>query len=218
MLTFVEEMLLLMLDDENGAFLPVRESTVEYVMCGAVLMDLAFENRIDTDQDKLFVISTEPTGNPLLDQILSRISGSEESRDTRAWIEMLAVSDATNIREQGLARLVERGILECRDEKFLWVFRSRRYPVIDGKAEREAKLRIMDVLFSDAIPDPRDAALICLVDVCDIFGDILSARELERIAPRIQLIRKMDLIGREISGAVAEIENSIMMAMAQAPH
>ena len=218
MFTFVEEMLLLMLDDENGAFLPIRESTVEYVMCGAVLMDLAFANRVDTDQDKLFVISSERTGNPILDQTLSRISGSDESRNVRTWIEMLAASSSGAIREQGLARLVERGILECRDEKFLWVFRSRRYPVIDGKAEREVKLRIMDVLFSEAIPDPRDVALICLVDVCDIFGDILSTRELERITPRIEMIRKMDLIGREISGAVSEIENSIMMAMAQAPH
>ena len=67
-----------------------------------------------------------------------------------------------------MASLVERGILERREEKFLWVFRARRYPMVDGKVEREAKRRIADVLFSDEIPDPRDVALICLADACEI--------------------------------------------------
>ena len=39
MLTFSEEILLLMLDDD-GVFLPIRESTMEYVVTGAALLDL----------------------------------------------------------------------------------------------------------------------------------------------------------------------------------
>ena len=218
MLTFAEEILLLMLDDEDGAFLPIRESTVECVLAGAVMMDLAFANRIDTDPDKLVVVSAEPTGDDMLDRVLARVAEEEEDRSAHEWVEILAGEEAASVREQALARMVERGILERRDEKFLWVFRSRRYPTIDGRAEREAKLRIMDVLLSDAIPDPRDVALICLVDACDIFGDMLSSRETRRVAPRIEQIRKMDLIGREISGSIDRIEQSIMMAMAQAPH
>ena len=42
------------------------------------------------------------------------------------------------------------------------VFRTRRYPKVDGKAEREVKLRIMGVLFSDVIPAPRDIVIISL--------------------------------------------------------
>ena len=56
----------------------------------------------------------------------------------------------------------------------MWMFRSRRYPMIDGEAEREVKLRIMEVLFSDEIPDPRDIMIICLVDACGIFKELLS--------------------------------------------
>ena len=41
-----------------------------------------------------------------------------------------------------------------------------------------------DVLLSDDMPDPRDVALICLVDACDILGDIFSEREMERVRPR----------------------------------
>ena len=215
MLTFAEEILLFMLDDDDGTFLPIRESTVSSVLAGAVLMDLAFANRIDTDSERLSVVNPEPTGDAVLDGALASLAQSGETRSTREWVETLSAGEAASIREQALARLVERGILERRDEKFLWVFRSRRYPMIDGRAEREAKLRIMDVLLSDAIPDPRDVALICLVDACDVFGEMLSSREIRRVAPRVEQVRKMDLIGREVRESVERIERSVMLAMAQ---
>ena len=218
MLTFAEEILLLMLDDEDGTFLPTRTSAVEYVLAGAVLLDLAFANRIDTDERQLLVIDSTPTGNPMLDRVLERIAGSSGTRDTRAWIEKITGEDTEEIRSQALASLVKRGVLEARDEKFLWVFRSRRYPVIDGRVEREAKLRVTGVLLSDDIPDPRDVAMICLVDASGILPDIFSEREIERATPRIEQLRKMDLIGQEVGGAVAEIERSIMMAAVHAPH
>ena len=62
--------------------------------------------------------------------------------------------------------------------RFLWVFRSRRYPIVDGKAEREVKLRIMGVLLSDEIPDPRDIAIIGLCDACGILDHMMAPREL----------------------------------------
>ena len=218
MLTFAEEILLLMLDDEDGTFLPTRTSAVEYVLAGAVLMDLAFAGRIDTDERQLLLLDDTPTGNPMLDRILARIVGSSGTRDTRAWIEKITSEDTDETRLRALDSLVKRGILEVRDEKFLWVFRSRRYPVIDGRAEREAKLRVTGVLLSDDIPHPRDVAMICLVDACGILPEIFSEREIERAAPRIGQLRKMDLIGHEVGGAVAEIERSIMMAAVHAPH
>ena len=217
MLTFAEEILLLMLDDE-GVFLPVRGGAMEYVLAGAVLMDLAFANRIDTDLEQLVSLDSTPTGNPMLDLVLARITNAGETKDTKGWIETLAGRETTEIRQQALDSLIERGILESQDKKFLWVFRSRRYPTIDGRVEREVKLRIEDVLLSDDTPDPRDIAMICLVDACGFLGDIFSEREIERATPRIEQIRKMDLIGREVSRVVAEIERSVMMAMALSPH
>ena len=228
MLTFAEEILLLLLDDENGAFVPVSESVVGCALAGAVLMDLAFANKIDTDPAQLVVIDTAPTGNPMLDRVLARIAdrartetgaGDAEAgaKDTKAWIETLLVDESPVIRQSALDCLVERGILERREEKFLWVFRSRRYPTIDGRAEREVKLRVTGVLLSDEIPAPRDVALICLVDACGILRLILAAREVERTAPRIAQLRKMDLIGREVAGAIADIEHSMAVAMARFP-
>ena len=154
MLRFVEEILLLLLRDDDGKFVNVPQSSMDRAIAGAVLMELAMENRIDTDLENLILVDATPLGDDLLDSTLAMIAeGSEDQKDARHWVEQTA-RQAPAIREATLDRLVERGILEREDDRFLWVFRSRRYPMVDGQAEREVKLRIMGVLFSNEIPSP----------------------------------------------------------------
>ena len=215
MLRFAEEIMLLLLDDEQEKFVRVPDWSMRYSLAGAVLMDLALEDRIDTDLDKLILVDGTPLEDPVLDPVLADIDAARGTHDARFWVER-AANRADEIREAAIDRLVERGILERREDRLLWVFRSRRYPVIDGKAEREVKLRIMEVLFSDVIPTPRDVVIICLSDACGIFAELLSKRELRHVTPRIDLIRRMDLIGRAVTAAIRDIE--VSLAKAIRPH
>ncbi len=214
MLSFVEEVILLLLRDEDGRFVRVPSWSFDYAIAGGVLMDLAMDNRIDTDLQTLILLDDTPTGNQLLDPTLADIAAGEQN-DARFWVERTAERSQV-IREQALNRLVERGILEREDDRFLWVFRSRRYPAIDGKAEREVKLRIMAVLFSDEIPDPRDVVIICLADACGLFAQLLSRAELNRATERIEQVRKLDLIGQAMAQAIQDIELSV--ASSVQPH
>ncbi len=214
MLRFSEEIILLLLDDEDGSFAHVPRLALNYALAGGVLMDLAMENRIDTDVEHLTLIDGTPTGDSLLDPTLADIQTVEE-RNLSFWVERTA-HNGDAIREEALSRMVGSGILEERDERFLWVFKSRRYPAVQGEVEREVKLRIMGVLFSDEIPDPRDVMLICLADACGIFSRLLSREELDRASARIDQVRKLDLIGQAMSQAITDIELSVI-ALAQ-PH
>ena len=214
MLRFAEETILLLLNDGDGRFARVPKWSLDYALAGGVLMDLALENRIDTDLEGLILIDDTPTGDALLDPTLADIAAGKE-RTTNFWLEHTADS-ADSIREQALNRLIEQGILEVQDDRFLWVFRSRRYPSIDGTAEREVKLRIMGVLFSDEIPSPRDVVIICLADACGIFKGLLSSRELDNVGDRIDQVRRLDLIGQALSKGIRDIEMSI--AASVQPH
>lgn len=215
MLRFAEEMLLLVLDDENGRFARVPDWSMNYALAGSVLMDLAMENRIDTDPNKLVLLDATPIGDDLLDPTLEDIALAENEHDARYWVER-AAGRAQVIRERALERLVEAGILEQRDDRFLWVFKSRRYPAVDGTAQREVKLRVMGVLFSDEIPDPHDVVTICLADACGIFRKILSKRQADQAIERIAQVRKLDLIGRTMTQAIRDIE--VTLAMLQQHH
>ena len=54
------------------------------------------------------------------------------------------------------------------------MFPSQRYPTADPAADRDVKRRIMAVLFSDDIPDPRDAAIVGLADTTGLLRSLLS--------------------------------------------
>ncbi len=204
MLRFVEEILLLLLRDDGGKFVAVPGITLDNALAGGVLMDLALENRIDTDPRNLILIDPKPVGDSLLDPTLAAIAAGER-RNARYWVGQTA-QRAAEIREEALSRLVERGILERHEGRFLWVFRSRRYPIVDGSAEREVKLRILGVLLSDDIPNPRDIVIIGLADACGILQELLPKGDYDRARARIDQVRKLDLIGQATSQAIHDIE------------
>ena len=220
MLTFSEEVLLLLLEEDEGIFLSVGKNTLELAMAGAVLMELAFAGRIDTDLQRMLVVDSAPTGDPLLDDVLERMTNSKKINDTRLWIETLAREKTASIQENALASLVERGILKREEKRLfqeaiehLWIFRSPRYFPVDGRTRHNARTRFADLLFTDQIPHPRDLALICLADACGILRAHLTD-EIDRVALRIQQLNAMDLIGRQITRAIAAVDLTAIQSMA----
>ena len=200
MMRLAEEFLLL-IRDEDGALSRAPEWLVRYALGGAVLMDLALENRIDTDAERLFLIDSAPVGDPLLDPILVEIVEAGRTHDALYWVEH-ATRHADEIRETALARLVSNGVLKVSDDRFLRIFGTRHYMLADNTAERELLGRIREVLLTDAIPDPKDIVIVTLADGCGLIGHVLSADELAGASERIELVRKLELIGRAFLNAL----------------
>ena len=210
MLRFAEEILLLLKDEDSGEIAPnYPPHLLDIVLAGAVLMDLALEDRIDTDLEQLILVDDTPVGDDLIDPTLADIAKGPSNRDAGFWLTHTA-RRGDEIRDKALARLVERGILETEADGLFFfsrnVSRSRRYPTRDGTTVEEVRLRIMRVLFSDDIPDPHDIVIICLADVCGIWERILSIDERAEVEERIELIQKMDLIGQSLTRAIRELD------------
>ncbi|MDE2925702.1 MAG: cytochrome P450 [Acidobacteriota bacterium] len=210
MLRFAEEILVLVLDEERGdlaASLPPR--SLDLALAGAVLMDLALQDRIDTDLKRLVLVDPTPFGDDILDPTLAEIASDVQPRDTGYWLGRIA-GQADQIRRAALARLIERGILRSEADGLVFlapsVSRSRRYPAVDVRPVEEAKLRIMRILFNNDIPDPPDIALIALANVCGVFRTILSSEERVQVQDRIDLLKNIDLIGRTMSLAIEGLE------------
>lgn len=206
-LRFAEEVLVFLLDKQIGHLAPVPDRTLRCVLAGAVLMDLALEDRIDTDMKRLLLVDPTPVGDDLLDPMLAMIAEDGDTQDAAQWVERIATSEIVeSVREGAINRLIERSILERETGGFLsltrWMARTGRYPRVSGAAGREVEERIMGILFAEDIPEPRDAMLIALIDACGIFDRILSREERAEVADRIDLLGRLDLIGRAVSGAI----------------
>ena len=203
MLGLVEETILLLVRDEGGSFVRRPTSSIRLGIAGAVLMELADANRIDTDRERLFLVDDTPTGDRLLDPTLTEIA-TGESQTTRYWIDFVA-ERADAIWAGALGRLIGKGILTERDQRFLWVFRPRRYLTVHGDDCKEVRRRVIEVLRSDEAPDPRDEFLICLADACGIFRALMSRRELRKLTPRIKRVARSNLIGLTMARAIVDV-------------
>ena len=208
-ITLIEEILLLLLDDEKGTLRPVPQLTLHFVLAGAGLMELAINNRLDCDLKSLTIVNDDPVGEPILDQVLETVCKEPEQKEVKFWINSIADNGAELV-QQGFERLVERGILGESEKRFLWVMKSRSYPMIDGTVEREVKLRIMSILYSDEVPDQRDVVIFCLIDACDMFRTLLGPTELNRMHSRIADISKLDLIGQATTKLIREIQVALV--------
>ena len=202
---FVEEFLLLLLNEETGYFVPIPEWKMSCALAGGILMDLALEDRIDSDLDSLTLIDSSPTGDELLDPVLDDIANESRTNSPRYWVERIA-SRASQISDTAFDRLVKQGILDY-DSGGFWslsrkVSRTGRYPLVDGTSRDEVKSRITQVLLTDEIPDPRDIAIIGLLNSCGGVRTLLDEEEYEQAQKRIELLAGMDLIGRTIGEAV----------------
>ncbi len=105
MLSFAEELLLLALDDEKGVI--IDKTSVKYGLIGAILMDLALRNKIDADLENLMVVDTSPTGDAILDEVLTKIAQSSTDKAVRYWIVNLSY-DSRAIEERLLNRLIQK--------------------------------------------------------------------------------------------------------------
>lgn len=212
MLSFAEEIFLLALDDREGSLKPLPVSALEYALPGALLMELAFLDRIDIDLKCLQVVNAEPTGNALLDNVLRQVKSKSDYQATSYWLAFFA-GQAKQIQELILAQLIAKGILKTEDKKILWVFKTRRYPMIDNREIKEVTARLRELILGDEIPDPREAVMVSLVDACRLFDDLFSEQEYERVQPRIKALAKLDLIGQEITKSIREIAQAMALAM-----
>jgi Golgi phosphoprotein 3 len=203
-LTLAEELLLLALDDESGAMVKLAPHSLELSLAAALVMELTLEGRIDTDLEKLFVVSAVPTGNPVLDEVLAEICAEPASQPIRFWLSRLSRSRSVQV-ERIAQGLVDLGVLRLVEKRLLWVLRSRAYPPTSGIEQREVRHRILTLLGNTEIPDTRDALLVGLLRASGLVDKLLHEPDLSRLRERIHQIANLEEISRELTWTVQEL-------------
>ncbi len=205
-LTLPQELVLMLLNEESGYFRQVRGWNLHCAMVGAAMAELSLIGRIDTDMESLTLLDATPTGHPALDPILEAIAGESVEHNAQYWVEQLN-PEAEGLIDVVLDRLVEMKLLEHHDGDF-WTLastgfqRGEQVDAVGGSATEFVRTRIARVILENEIPDPRDVIIIALINACDVLRFIFPLdEESER---RVELVCKMDLIGRAISDAVTQ--------------
>jgi Golgi phosphoprotein 3 (GPP34) len=214
-LTLADEIVVLMLRDDTGAIRSECDSVANIAIAGGVLMELALLGRIDTDLTSLFIVDPKPVGDELLDPALQRIAAEPETRSSAWWIRVLGLHSG-DLSAKVLERLVQAGILRAEDRQFLWVFSRRAYPPKTGREEREAKTRLVSVMFNDDVPDARDTLLLGLAESTGVLNAIISPEDLRKTSSRIAQVLALEEINRSLGGTVARWRAALRYRVANA--
>jgi golgi phosphoprotein 3 len=212
MLTMLEEVVLLAVDERNGNLRSTREFGTAYALVGAVFFDLALTRKIDTDTETIHIIDRTPTGNPTIDRVLAQMSQRPDLRTVRDWIEELFIRH-DDLEGEALGSLISSGVLRHEKSKLLWIIDVERFPLVNNQPQEYVKLRLAHAIRSSEIPDTRDIMLVSVAEACGLLGYILSDAELKSRKERIQVLTGLETISRKVREAILGLDQSVRTAM-----
>ena len=212
MLTMLEEVVLLAVDEKTGGLRSTREFATAYALVGAVFFDLALARKIDTGTEDIHIVDTAPTGNVTLDRVLADMSRRPDLTTVKQWIEE-PFHRKDDLEGEALSSLIAQGILRHEKSKLLWIVDVERFPLVDNKPQQHVKLRLAHAILADEIPDTRDIMLVSIAEPCGLLHYVLSETELAARRARIQMLCSMETISRQVSTAIVSLETALRQAM-----
>jgi len=215
MLTMLEEVVLLAVDEKTGGLRSAREFATAYALVGAVFFDLALAGKIDTDTDAIRIVDPTPTGNATLDRVLADMARRPDLQTVKQWIEEIFLRK-DDLEGEALRSLIARGILRHEKSKLLWIIDVERFPLADNKPQQHVKLRLAQAILSDEIPATRDIMLVSLAEPCGLLGYVLSESELAARRDRIRMLCNLETISRKVADAILSLETALRSAMTKA--
>jgi Golgi phosphoprotein 3 len=212
MLSMLEEVVLLAVDEKSGKLRSSRDFGPSYALIGALFFDLALARRIDTDLDTIRVVDKTETGSHPHDRVLAELARRPEVTTVRSWIEEM-FRRRDDLEGEALASLIERGILRHEKSKMLWIIDVERFPMVDKKRQQHVKLRLAEAILTDQIPETRDIMLVSIAEPCGLLNAVLGSTELENRRDRVRLLCNLETISRTVTEAIATLDVYLRQAM-----
>ena len=206
-----EDLLLLLYDDETGK--PLTGSPgLDYALAGAVLIELTMNGKLDITSKadgvkpgRLKVVDATPIGDPILDERLAFVVAKPGKRP-KDQIGRLS----KKLRDQLLARLAERGVLEADQGKVLGLFPVTRWPAKDARDEAEVRSKLESVLKVGTTPDERTGALIALLSALNVVPKVVTdAVDKKALKQRAKQIAESDWAADAVKKAVTEMQAAV---------
>ncbi|MFJ4014814.1 GPP34 family phosphoprotein [Microbacterium sp. NPDC090014] len=209
----VEELHMLLLRPDGRVESAVSVNRL-YGEVAAVIVDLALHGRIAVSDEKnpvVEIVSTDPTGNPILDTTLQRLVPLRGKR-----LQSLVVRPKLDPLEIVVESLIVQGVL-VRGERGFFGWGSARTPESDSTPEQALRARLAAVIAGTGAPTQADLALLAILQNLNAAHAILreecgglSSRDLKK---RIEQLTAGSQAGDAVAKAVNDAITAAMVAI-----
>lgn len=208
----VEELHLLLLRPD-GRVEPSAGGYRPYGEIAAVIVDLVLHGRVRIGEGRnpaVDVLSTEPTGHPVLDAALARLAPLSGKK-----LQSLVVRSKLDPLDDVVASLIAQGVL-AHGERGFFGWGAERTPESDPGPEMLLRSRLAGVIAGSVAPTQADLTLLAILQGLNAahplmrpeVGD-LSAGKLKK---RIEELAESSPAGDAVAGAVTSAIMVVMMA------
>ncbi|MFI6741421.1 GPP34 family phosphoprotein [Nonomuraea sp. NPDC050451] len=209
--TIAEELLLLAYNDEKGTQL-VAGTQLDPALAGALLAELAVNDRLELSDRKVTVKDPSPLGDAELDATLARIAEEGKERKPAWWVQRL---QSAKLRKRLLTRLAESGVLTEQRGKVLGVFPTTRWPEANPDVEAEVRDRVISAL-AGADPGARTAVLIAIAHAAKLDRKAFPGASRQRVKQIAEGAWTADAVAQTIAAINAAMIAAVTAATAAA--
>ncbi len=169
-----EVLFILALDEEEGYIVESVVENLEIALAGAVLVELALQERIELRDGRVMVSNQEHSRHPILDRALNDVLNETRPRKPRYWINTLA--NKKLLQEIG-HDLVEQGV-------FLRHKKRLRLPVSSGEDQApipllkySIKSHLREIVLAGGQPELADQVLLSFLYHADLLRLVFTVGE-----------------------------------------
>jgi len=206
-LNLIDQLTLLALDDEKGTFL-ADSTAYSYAIAGAIIMELALEERIDLSGEKVVVKDKSKTGDKIIDAYFDTIIESGKERNVKSWVDRFG-DKANKIKLATIDKLIENRILDKREGKILWIFSNDKYPMQNPRLENQLRNRLYDIIVNSHRPELKEIMLLNLIESCSLGKEVFGKAQVKTFKKKLKTVNESDHLGDSISKSVKEICDTI---------
>ena len=210
MLTLLEELMLLALDNDKGKMVSSASMAIPFGLSGAAIFELHLADKIQLREKKVVVSDSKPCGDAILDDVQRMIQESSKPRTLNYWINRL--HSKCDLQRRTIDRLVEKKILKHEEHHVFWVFPVQRYPEGDPHSELDVRQRMRAVVLKGEKPDIRTIVLLSLVNACSLITELFGKEKAKEAKKRIDHLTENEPVGKAIKDAVEGVQAAVIAA------
>lgn len=209
MLTLHENLFLIGIHEEKVTVIPSALPGLLAGLSGALLADLAFYERIESDpKHRVHVVKNEPTGNELLDDMLAMIQKHGSAKKIGYWLDEIDLKPKA-VTSKIYKKLIEKGVLKDEDGDYEWITPYPPESALNASAKFALVRRLRTVGLARAEPGLDDLALLALLKGCNKLDLILFKDERKIVSRQIYELLMSEALRTPAVQILQELEQAL---------
>jgi golgi phosphoprotein 3 len=195
-----EALFILALDEDEGYIVESALENLQTALAGAVLAEMALQERIELKNGRVVVSNQECTGHPILDKTLNDILDETRLRKPRYWINTLAYKNL--LKEIG-HDLVDQRVLSRHKKRLRLAVISDEGQAPVPSLKYSIKSHLREIVLAGGQPNLADQVLLAFSYYADLLRLVFTVGERKIASKAIKKLLKNGGLSETLKTIVA---------------